>query len=538
MKIEKLEQRIAFDATPVYGPPIPPHLDYTPPPKLMPIGYVSEVELPAILPTPTATEQPYTRASLHGRDIYDEAFVALAEDGQVTLREARDWLVGMDDHTGYNRFEIAMATAEVNDPANLHLFDSKTFHLLTEVVNSPDFVYNDLDFIDVRDKTDELWFALRSHVDVEPELTLSETAALYNEDGITYAEMREMLTTATVDDNLDSFEISLFNHMLEHQDMPEYVYYFTDSVVNGHYANNDGDTPSILVDKWFNGADRPEARAGTTYREIDMPVFVNGVSSTDPIQGSLGDCYIITAMSAIAHSSPETIENMILEVDENLWVVRFYDNMEESHFVTVDNQLPTWSNGNSVYAKFNQELWPALIERAYVQATQNYYLNRGNLDNTYHQVAIGDSSKAAEHFLGAERIETKGESESAHIAYIEANIAIMNNYRGHTYHFESYNADTGVFFLRNPWGHSHIQGTWQQLEAMPIVGSAYGGYLIDVADARPAISNTRVINTHQSLVYGIYYDPSEFIFQEGRGSRLDRYAMEANKDFHNTIVIG
>ncbi len=528
MRPEKLENKRLLAAD-VYGPAIPDHLDYTPPPKLLRIGYVSEVELPSTLPLPTETGVGYSRGSLGGQEIYDEDFAAIAEDGVVTLREARDWLVGMDDHTGYNRFEIWMSRAEVNDPANLQYFTPKSFRLLTEVVNSPDFVYNNADFIDVQDKVDELWWELHRHVD-EP--SLEETFALYSEDGaISYDEMREMITTAAEDDNMDAGETALFNHMMEFQDMPEYVFYFTDSVVNGHYANNDGDTPSILVDKWFNGTDRPEARAGTVYREIDMPVFVDGVSSTDPIQGNLGDCYIITAMSAIAQNSPETIENMILEVDENLWVVRFYDNMEESHFVTVDNQLPTWVNSEtSVYAKFNEELWPALIERAYVQATQNYYINRGNPDNTYHEVAIGDSSKAAEHFLGAERVETKGESEAAHIAYIEANIAIMNNYRGHTYHFESYNADTGVFFLRNPWGHSHIEGTWEDLQAMPIVGSAYGGYLINVVEARPEISNTRVINTHQSLVYGIYYDPSEFIFQEGRGSRLDRWAMEANRN--------
>lgn len=528
MRPEKLENKRLLAAD-VYGPAIPDHLDYTPPPALMPIGYVPEVQLPSRLPLPTETGLPHDRGSLGGNDIYDEDFAAIAEDGVVTLREARDWLVGMDDHTGYNRFEIWMARAEVNDPANINLFTPKSFHLLTQVVNSPDFVYNNADFIDVQDQTDELWWLLRNHEDVEEVSPLEETFALYSGDGISFTEMRDMITTATVDDNLDESESALFNHMLEFQDMPEYVYYFTDSVVNGHYANNAGDTPSILVDKWFNGQDLPEINPHLVYVEVDTPLFVDGVSSSDPLQGSLDNCYVITAMSAIAHNSPETIENMILEVDENLWVVRFYDNLEEVHFVTVDNQLPAYSGTETnVFARYSEEMWPALVERAYVQATQNHYINRANLDNSYQNLGYGDPSRAAEDILGRERVQTKGLSESEYISLMNANKPLMIVHNNHTYHFESYNADTGIFFIRNPWGGGHINATWEQLEDMSIVGPRQGGSLVDVI-ARPEISNTRVINTHQSKIYGEWYDPSEFIFLDGRGSRLDRYTMEANK---------
>jgi len=36
-------------------------------------------------------------------------------------------------------------------------------------------------------------------------------------------------------------------------------------------------------------------------------VFSNGVSAGDIKQGSLGDCYLLSAMSIIAHSRPELI---------------------------------------------------------------------------------------------------------------------------------------------------------------------------------------------------------------------------------------
>lgn len=526
MRPEKLEKRRLLAADLVYGPEIPPGFDYTPPPRLMPIGYVSEVQLPSRLPLPTETGVAYDRGSLGGNDIYDEDFAAIAEDGLVTLREARDWLVGMDDHTGYNRFEIWMARAEVNDPANINLFTPKSFQLLTQVVNSPDFVYNNADFIDVQDKTDELWWLLRRHEDAP---SLEETFALYSQDGgIDFDEMRDMITTATVDDNLDGSESALFNHMLEFQDMPEYVHYFTDSVVNGHYANDEGDTPSILVDKWFNGADLPELTPvwNIEYIEVDTPLFVDGVSSTDPVQGNLDDCYVITAMSSIAHNSPETIENMILEVDENLFVVRFYDNLEESHFVTVDNQLPAWvTTANSVYAQWGGEMWPALVEKAYAQFTQTYY-TRQNPDNTYQALGWGDSSQVYAEIVGTEKTSTKGWTESQHIALLDMGMAMLVSYQSHTYHFESYDADTGIFFLRNPWGYNHINATWEQLEAMEIVSPRHGGHLVNVIEARPPISNTRVQNTHRSVIYGDVYTPDQFIYTI-KGGRLDVEAMRA-----------
>lgn len=164
MNLERLEKRIALDADglDVYGPPIPDHLDYTPPIVLMPIGYVSEVQLPEVLPVPADTGLGYNRsATSFSGDVYDPAFAAMAQDGVVTLREARDWLSDMN-HTqgGYNRFEIPMAKSEVNDPANLEVFTPRSFYLLTQVVNSPDFEYNDLEFVNIQNKTDELFWLL------------------------------------------------------------------------------------------------------------------------------------------------------------------------------------------------------------------------------------------------------------------------------------------------------------------------------------------------------------------------------------------
>lgn len=153
--MEKLENKRLLAAD-VYGPEIPPDFDYTPPPILLRPGQVLP-EIPEELPEPSPTNIPFNRGSLAGGAVYDAVFASLAQDGEIDLRDARDWLVGMDDNTGYNRFEVQNARSEVNDPANIPLFTPESFYLLTEVVNSPDFYYNDTDFIDVGVQTNILY---------------------------------------------------------------------------------------------------------------------------------------------------------------------------------------------------------------------------------------------------------------------------------------------------------------------------------------------------------------------------------------------
>ena len=153
--MEKLENKRLLAAD-VYGPPIPEGHVYPEPILLLRPGQVLP-EIPEQLPEPSPTNIPFNRGSLAGGAVYDAVFASLAQDGEIDLRDARDWLVGMDDNTGYNRFEVQNAHSEVNDPANIPLFTPESFYLLTEVVNSPDFYYNDTDFIDVGFKTNILY---------------------------------------------------------------------------------------------------------------------------------------------------------------------------------------------------------------------------------------------------------------------------------------------------------------------------------------------------------------------------------------------
>jgi hypothetical protein len=145
--MEKLENKILLAAD-VYGPPIPEGHVYPEPILLLRPGQVLP-QLPESLPEVAPTNIKINRAGLAGQDVYDEVFASYVQDGTFDLDDARDWLTGMDDNTGYNRFEIVKARNEVNDPANLPYFTPESFYLITEVVNDAGFVYNDADFIEV-----------------------------------------------------------------------------------------------------------------------------------------------------------------------------------------------------------------------------------------------------------------------------------------------------------------------------------------------------------------------------------------------------
>lgn len=116
LHIDKLENRICLDATPVMGPDIPDSLDYLPPPALMrsealPADLVASVnDLIANTPTQELTHPIPDNGVINREYIWDQGlddlFRAYAEDGEITTREARDIVVQNDDGGYISRFEV------------------------------------------------------------------------------------------------------------------------------------------------------------------------------------------------------------------------------------------------------------------------------------------------------------------------------------------------------------------------------------------------------------------------------------------------
>lgn len=104
-------------------------------------------------------------------------------------------------------------------------------------------------------------------------------------------------------------------------------------------------------------------------------VMIDDVSYRDPVQGLIGDCYLIAAMIALAWAAPTLMTQRLGEIRLNAGHPRFFrwqfhSNDAASSLrgdISVTGQVPM-AGKLPRYARSNvrEEFWPALLEKAYV----------------------------------------------------------------------------------------------------------------------------------------------------------------------------
>ena len=97
----------------------------------------------------------------------------------------------------------------------------------------------------------------------------------------------------------------------------------------------------------------------------------NGVEPQDLVQGSLGDCWLIAAIAAVAEH-PSAIKRLFVnhEInDRGKYQIRLYNHHKgKFEIVTVDDYLPVDSHGTPIFAKpQGGELWVCLLEKAFAK---------------------------------------------------------------------------------------------------------------------------------------------------------------------------
>ena len=132
---------------------------------------------------------------------------------------------------------------------------------------------------------------------------------------------------------------------------------------------------------------RPNEIAG-----CKQPVlFADGVEPGDVIQGTLSDCWILSALSMCA-TAEGLIENLFEDLDHEknaryskigMYVCRFYKNGQWLK-VIVDDRIPCWAEDNTpVFARCKDanEIWVLLVEKAYAKLHGCYEaLGGGEID--------------------------------------------------------------------------------------------------------------------------------------------------------------
>ena len=194
-------------------------------------------------------------------------------------------------------------------------------------------------------------------------------------------------------------------------------------------------------------------------------VFTDGISPEDIIQGGLGDCYLLSALCALAER-PSIIERLFLSRKSNnegiygMWICDTGD----WELITVDDYFLCGDSG-PVYSKCNgDEFWVLLLEKVYAK-----------IYGSYHAIESGFPEEAFRDLTGAPAIRFMTDNAKDTFSFLTAMFKknfvvtgcienknqgrnIANKYgiiSSHAYTIlSSVKTSTGVCLvkLRNPWG--------------------------------------------------------------------------------------
>lgn len=209
--------------------------------------------------------------------------------------------------------------------------------------------------------------------------------------------------------------------------------------------------------------------------EMDL----RAVDVSDVRQGYLGDCYFMALLAAIAQARPDAIERMIRSNDDGTFTVSFFGPDGKQVEQIVEPTFPSYpGSGNPTYAKFGdesdafpKELWPMLIEKAWMQAKGGWMKIEGSKTSTKeHAIAMTGSD--------AETVALPGKlSDEALFKRLEEDYAakqpvtffspkspeggkdkskISGVHANHTYALWNVKKSAKTADLYNPWGEDHL----------------------------------------------------------------------------------
>ncbi|EFC41234.1 peptidase C2, calpain [Naegleria gruberi] len=103
-------------------------------------------------------------------------------------------------------------------------------------------------------------------------------------------------------------------------------------------------------------------------------LIIDGIDARDIRQGSLGDCWLLSSLAAIARF-PHLIAHLFVKANVAMgqYTLRFFWR-NEWKYVTVDDFVPITTDGDImvVHSKDKNELWPTIVEKAIAKLFGNY----------------------------------------------------------------------------------------------------------------------------------------------------------------------
>eukprot|EP00466_Bigelowiella_natans_P002671 jgi/Bigna1/70145/fgenesh1_pg.11_\ len=128
---------------------------------------------------------------------------------------------------------------------------------------------------------------------------------------------------------------------------------------------------------------RPHAdRDGGFRRELPVAVFVNGEEADDVNQGSLGDCWFVSALATVAEKKG-FVPRMFFDGEESKTGMYAVNITQRGirRTVVIDDYIPCRPYGGPVFitSKCQAELWSTLVEKAYAKLRGGYMNLKGGI---------------------------------------------------------------------------------------------------------------------------------------------------------------
>lgn len=205
-----------------------------------------------------------------------------------------------------------------------------------------------------------------------------------------------------------------------------------------------------------------------TFEKVRGQLAIDGFNPDDVLQGQVGDCYLLAALSSVAHVKPQLLEKAVKDNGDGTFTVTFFEKKTKTARptpvqITVDDTFPMRRGGQLEYAaaRTKGELWPLVFEKAYASWKGGYEAIEGGMSATTLQALTGMKPDffPVDSALGAAAIYKKlkalDDAGAAVVALSKPWEPISQGLVGdHAYTVLGVEERGGERFvkLRNPWG--------------------------------------------------------------------------------------
>jgi hypothetical protein len=231
-----------------------------------------------------------------------------------------------------------------------------------------------------------------------------------------------------------------------------------------------------------------EVTADAKWTKFEGPLFHQGkddssaIHPSDITQGSLNDCYVLSALAAIAARNPDALKEAIRDNGDGTYTITFKEPRNKPWWefwgddynkveVRVTAELPA-KDGNPVFAKPGDpsddgaELWPMLFEKAYAKYKGGYAaLNKGGAPREPMTALTGKESKTYgnkdlkfdtlyDHWKNGDAIAANtisGDAVKKHPLF-QADAKPEPLAGWHIYYVTNVDPKAQTVTVRNPWG--------------------------------------------------------------------------------------